>query len=366
MMHTEPAWPSTEEMRARIADLAATTPRVIANADVAPLPPVPVTTDDRSKNELRPEHFSEMVGQDDAVALVSRFIETCKRKDQTLDNVLLVGAGGTGKSTFSHVIAHELDVDVYEAQAPVNQETLLALRQVMNDRDILRVEEIHQQAIMERRGTNAGSQPEGLYALMEDGVLPTSSGLLDFPDITIIGTTTDEGLLPDSFIDRFPIRPHLVPYDKTALAGMARWNGDKLGVVVTPTAADLFAGASRGVPRQVNNYVRNAAMLSDSVVGEKEAREVIVGLNHCTLDGLSLDMQRMLIFLFTKGRHETAKGDVSYRASVNTIATAIGKSRDSKAIALRVEPYLIQQGYIQIGQGRMLTDAGVERAKELL
>lgn len=365
-MRTEPAWPNTDEMRARLAELRATEPPAPPTGPPPPAPPEPVATGDRSKNVLRPERLSEIVGQDEAVALVKRFIETCQRKDLTLDNVLLVGAGGTGKSTFSHVIACEMGVNVYEAQAPVNADTLLALRQVMEDRDILRVEEIHLQALSERRGKTAGSQPEGLYALMEDGVLPTAAGLLDFPDITIIGTTTDEGLLPDSFIDRFPIEPHLVPYDETALAGMARWNGDKLGVVVTPTAADMFARASRGVPRQVNNFVKNAASLNDDVVGTEEAREVIVSLNHCTLDGLTIDMQRMLTFLYTMGRHENAKGDVVYRASVNTIATAIGKSRDSKAISLRVEPYLIAQGYIQIGQGRVLTEAGIERAKELL
>ncbi len=328
-------------------------------------PPQPVSTDDRSKNELRPNTLDEVVGQDAAVSLVRRFVESAKKRGKALDNVLLVGAGGTGKSTFSHVIGQEMGVNVYEAQAPVDQETLHQLRDVMRDGDILRVEEIHLQALSERRGKTAGNQPEGLYALMEDGVLPTTAGLLDFPDITIIGTTTDEGLLPDSFIDRFPISPHLVPYDLDALATMARWNGDKLGIVVTPTAAAMFAAASRGVPRQINNFVKNAAALNEGAVGGDEAREVIVTLNHCTLDGLSLDMQRMLIFLYTKGKHTNSRGDTTYRASVNTIATAIGKSRDSKAIALRVEPFLIEQGYIQIGQGRVLTDAGIERAKEL-
>lgn len=363
-METRPAWPSTDELRARIADLQATAPPVGLPQYVEP--PQPASTEDRSKNLLRPSTFAEIIGQDDAVRMVKRVVESCKERGQRLDHVLNVGPAGTGKSTFSHVIAHELDVDVYEVEAPVSHETLLELRNVMRDRDILRVEEIHQQAIMERRGKASGSQPEVLYALMEDGVIPAGAGLLDFPDITIIGTTTDEGLLPEPFLDRFPLRPRLERYDETALAKMARWNGDKLGLVVVPTAAELFAGACRGTPRIVNNYVKNAASLTSDVIDMEVAEEVLFDLNGVTRDGLTTDMQRMLVFLYTKGRHETAKGDVAYRASVNTIATAIGKSRDSKAIALRVEPFLIQMGFIQIGQGRMLTEAGIERAKELL
>lgn len=362
-VHTHSAGPDPTQLRQRVEDLRALSmPEVSGTASAAPRP---VSTDDRTKNVLRPESFSEVIGQDSAVAMMQRVVETCKRREKPLDHVLLVGSAGTGKSTFSHVIAHELDAEVYEVEAPVSRDTLLELRLTMEDGDILRIEEIHQQGVMERRGLSGSTQPEVLYAIMEDGVMPAGSGLLDFPDITIIGTTTDEGLLPDPFLARFPLRPRLEPYDETALARMARWNGDKLGLVVTPTAAEMFAGAARGTPRQVNNYVKNGAMLADDVVDDNTAREVLHDLNGVTEDGLTLDMQNMLIFLYTKGRHESAKGDVSYRASVNTIATGIGKSRDSKAIALRVEPFLIQKGYIQIGQGRVLTEAGIERAKEL-
>lgn len=356
-----PAPPDPDALRARVEDLRALS---LPEVTTTGAPPQPVSTSDRSKNVLRPESFADVIGQDAAVSMMSRVVETCKRRGRALDHVLLVGSAGTGKSTFSHVIAHELDAEVYEVEAPISRDMLLELRLVMNEGDILRIEEIHQQGVMERRGISGSTQPEVLYAIMEDGVMPAGSGLLDFPDITIIGTTTDEGLLPDPFLARFPLRPRLEPYKVDALADMARWNGDKLGLVVTPTAAGMFAGAARGVPRQVNNYVKNGGMLADDVVDDIVAAEVLHDLNGVTDDGLTLDMQNMLIFLYTKSRRETAKG-VSYRASVNTIATGIGKSRDSKAIALRVEPYLIQKGYIQIGQGRVLTDAGIERAKEL-
>lgn len=361
-IHTRPAL-SVFEMQQRLATIDYSK----VNSDPASdrRPPRPASTEDRSKNPLRPETFDEVIGQDAAVSMMRRVVAACERREQPLDHTLLVGSAGTGKSTFSHVIAHELGVEVYEVEAPVDRDTLLELREVMRDRDILRIEEIHQQAIMERRGRSAATQPEVLYAIMEDRVMPTGAGLLDFPEITIIGTTTDEGMLPDPFLARFPIRPLLEPYGPEALTRMARWNGDKLGVVVIPTAAQMFARAARGTPRQVNNYVKNAALLAEDVIDADVAREVLHEMNGVTDDGLTVDMQRMLTFLYTRGKHVTSSG-VTYRASVNTIATAIGKSRDSKAISLRVEPYLIEQGYIQIGQGRILTEAGIERAQELI
>jgi len=331
-----------------------------------PQRPQPTNSTDRSRNPLRPTLFDEVIGQARAVALMRRVVSAAISRRQSLDHVLLVGPSGTGKSTFSHVIANELGVDCYEAEAPVSHDTLLQLREVMQDGDILRIEEIHQQAVMERRGRNAGTEPEVLYAVLEDRVIPSSTGVLPFPAITVIGTTTDEGMLPDPFLNRFPLRPRLETYTDADLGVMAYWNAEQLGLQITVEAAVMFAEASRGVPRQVNNYVKNAAALSGGVIDVNLAAEVLFELNGVTNDGLTPDQQAMLVFLYSKGRRENKAGEVTYQASVNTIATGIGKSRDSKAIALRVEPFLIEKGYVQVGHGgRMLTDAGIERGREL-
>lgn len=332
-------------------------------------PPSPVNTADRTSNPLRPSSFAEMIGQEKAVGMMERVVAAAQRQSQPLDHVLLVGPSGTGKSTFSHVIAAELGVDVYEVEAPVSHETLLQLREVMGDGDLLRIEEIHQQAIMERRGRGAATQPEVLYAVMEDRTLTSGTGILPFPHITIVGTTTDEGMLPDPFLNRFPLRPRLAAYDVGDIAVMAVWNAEQLGLRITVEAASRMAAAARGVPRQINNYLKNASSLvgADGVVSLAVAEEVLFDLNGVTADGLTPDMQAMLTFLYTRAKRTMGDGEVRYQASVNTIATGIGKSRDSKAIALRVEPYLIEQGLIQVGHGgRTLTDQGVERARELL
>jgi Holliday junction DNA helicase RuvB len=329
----------------------------------------PAAAKDRSRNPLRPTRFDEIIGQEKAKRLMRRALESSYERRTSLDHVLLVGPSGTGKSTFAHVIANELgDADIYSVEAPVSTQMLAELRTKMWDGDVLMIEEIHQQAIMERRGRSAATQPEVLYSVMEDGVLQSPTGPLEFRNITVIGTTTDEGMLPDAFINRFPLRPRLVPYTHDELRTIVKANARTLDVEMDEAAVTLFANASRGVPREVNNLVKNAATLCPP--GRRltlAAAHDVLDINGIAHDGLTADMQNTLTFLYTRARRVGGDGEVRYQASVNTIATAIGKSRDSKAVALRVEPYLIEKGFLQVSHaGRILTDAGVARAQELI
>jgi Holliday junction DNA helicase RuvB len=336
-------------------------------AEPATTAPKPVGAADRSRNVLRPTSFDGMTGQDSAKRMLRRVVEQARDTGSALDHVLLVGPSGTGKSTFSHVLACELGVDVYEVEAPVSRDTLLELRTTMKDRDILRIEEIHQQAIMERRGRGAATEPEVLYNVLEDRTIVSGSGVLPFPEVTIVGTTTDEGLLPEPFLNRFPLRPRLERYSEAELKQLVIRNCRTLDLRVTHRGAEMLARAARGVPRQINNYVRNARSLGAEIVDISVAQEVLFDLNGVTEDGLTPDHQAMLTFLLDKGKRTNADGETYYQASVSTIATGIGKSRDVKAIHLRVEPYLIEKGYVQVTHGgRRLTDAGIQRAKELL
>jgi Holliday junction DNA helicase RuvB len=339
----------------------------VPQADVRELP-TPVDFDDRTSNPLRPRTFDEIIGQERAKRLLRRVVDAAKGRGNPLDHLLLVGPSGVGKSTFAHAIANELGVRVYQVEAPISHDTLLDLREVMRDGDVLFIDEVHQQAIMERRGRSSATQPEVLFGVMEDRTIVSGSGVLPFPAITLIGATTDEGMLPDAFVNRFPLRPVLDAYNEDELTQIARINGRVLGVHVNTDAARAFARASRGVPRQINNYVRNAAALTAGHVDLPLAEEVLHEFNRVTDDGLTVDMQRTLTFLFTRGKRvNRSTKDVTYQASIGTIATAIGKSRDSKAVTLRVEPFLIERGYLQVGHGgRVLTPAGVKRAKELL
>lgn len=117
----------------------------------------------------------------------------------------------------------------------------------------------------------------------------------------------------------------------------------------------------------MNRYVKNARSLCGGHVDLDVAIEVVTVLNSTTLDGLDIDMQRMLTFIYQHGRRTKADGSVVYQQSVNSVATALGKSRDTKAVSLYVEPYLIKNGYVSVQpRGRELTPAGITRAQELL
>jgi len=331
--------------------------------------PQPVGEETSSKNRLRPTRFADVVGQNRAKAAMQRVITAALTRNEALDHALLVGPAGTGKTTFANVIANELGRRMFQVAAPVSMETLLALREVMEDRDILFVDEIHMQAVMERRGKEAMSAPEVFLALLEDGVLMTSEGMVSFPAVTVIGATTDPGRLPDPFLDRFPLNPRLEDYSQRELAVIAERNATALGLTLMPGIAELFAGAARFTPRVVNNFLRNAESLAppDNYITPFIATEVLE-MNQTTHDGLTREMQGTLRFLYTRCRRERkGDGEVSYSASINTIATAIGLSRDTKAVQLRVEPYMLKQGLLQVGSGgRSLTPMGVARALELL
>lgn len=332
--------------------------------------PQPIGVDNESKNRLRPRSFSEVVGQDTAKSMMQRVIEAASTRDgAALDHILLIGPAGTGKTTFATVIATERGTNCYQVAAPVPLDTLIELGEVMQDDDILFIDEIHMQAIGERRGKEAVTSPEVFLTLLEDSILMTGHGMVPFPRITIIGATTDPGRLPDPFLDRFPLQPRLTDYSQRELEVIAERNATTLGLTLMPGVSTMFAGAARHTPRLVNNYIRNADSLAppDRYIPEIIADEVL-GMNETTSDGLNREMQGMLTFLYERCRRERqGDGEVTYQASINTIATAIGLSRDTKAVQLRVEPFLIREGYIQVGHGgRSLTPMGLARALELL
>ena len=325
----------------------------------------PLTFDERSANELRPSTFDDMVGQDRLRKLLSRIVMNCKTTGRPLDHMLLAGQSGTGKTTLAQVTAHELGATVYQTKAPVTHAVLEAAQRQLRDGDVLIVDEIHQQVVGDRRGVTQAADPEDFYHVMEDRRLPVDGGMIDFPAITLFGCTTDEGLLPEAFLARFPLKLTLDPYTSTDMAVLAVANADQLGVQMTVDAAAMFGLAARRNPRQVNTYMRNAIALGHDLIDVPQAREVIVELNDNDLDGLTPDMKGMLRCLL-RSRRQNAKGDWVYQASVNTIATALGHSRDTKAVSLFVEPYLISEGYVIVGHGgRQLTDAGVRRAQAL-
>lgn len=326
----------------------------------------PVNISSQSRNVMRPRTLEAVVGQEPAKELLEAAIARTHRTGEPLPHMLMTGPAGTGKTTLSHVVGHELGVNVYQFEAPLSHDTMLELATVMRDGDVLFLDEIHQQALGDRRGRSATLQPEALYGVMEDQTLATATGVLPFPKITMIGATTDPGRLPEAFLSRFPLRPRLIEYTEDDMILMAARNAFAIGLQIRLGAARLLASASRGTPREMNNLITNASLWSEATI-EVEDAEKTLKLSGITKDGLTTDMVELLRFLYTRARRVTQAHGARYQASVNTIATAIGLARDTKAVALHVEPWLIRQGLIQVAHGgRLLTDAGIARAKELV
>ena len=327
----------------------------------------PLSFDDRSANRLRPATFADMIGQDRLKALMARVVANVVASGRPLNHMMITGASGTGKTTIAQVTAHELGRTVYQVKAPVTHAVLHQLQRQCEDRDVVIVDEIHQQVTGDRRGVSQAADPEDFYHIMEDRRLPMEGEMLPFPAVTFVGATTDEGLLPEAFLNRFPLKLTLDPYEWADMGQMAIANAHALGLTITDVAALRLGRASRRIPRQLNTYVRNAEdiMAPGDILDGQLADEVIMDLNGCTWDGLTIDMQRMLLCLLNAKRE--SKSGTTYQASVNTIATALGHSRDTKAVSLFVEPYLISEGFVLVGHGgRQLTDAGLTRALELI
>lgn len=319
----------------------------------------------QNPDPLRPLTLAQMVGQDRLKVILGRIVTVARVTRRPLDHMLLVGSAGTGKSTLAQVMAHEMGSRVFMLKAPVAYDVFEELQRVAVDGDVVWIDEIHLQVSGDRRGITQAADPELFYHVMEDRRLLTTTGALPFPAVTFIGATTDAGLLPEPFLDRFPLKPQLDEYTEAEMTQLASRSAQALGVGASPEAARVFAHASRGIPRQINTYVKNALSLAASVIDEAMAVEIVVELNSTTLDGLTRDMQRMLKFLLA-AKHETTAGRITYKAGLGSIATAIGKSRDSKAVALYVEPILLKRGLVSVTSGgRELTPAGVKRAEEL-
>lgn len=319
-----------------------------------------------SANELRPRALADVIGQARLKSLLRRLIDAAKSTGRPLDHLLFVGAAGSGKTTLAGVIANEIGTRVFELKAPLSTDVLLALKGSARDRDVVFVDEIHMQVSGDRRGITQACDPESFYLLLEDRLLATPTGPVKFPQVTWIGATTDVGLLPQPLSDRFTLQPRLSAYTTGDLVQIAQANAQALDVRCDESVCAMFAGASRGVPRVVNNYIRAARQLGGESVTNSLAHEVVVDLFSTTLDGLTDSMQTVLTYLYRFCGRER-KGEMVYSASVNNLATAAGHGRDTKAISLLVEPYLLQQGLLQVRPtGRVLTPRGVERAGQLV
>lgn len=301
-------------------------------------------------NTLRPQTLDDFVGQAAARANLKVFIEAAKTRGEALDHVLFVGPPGLGKTTLAQIMAKELGVNFRSTSGPVIAKAgdLAALLTNLEDRDVLFIDEIHR--------LNPAVE-EILYPAMEDfqldliiGEGPAARSVkIDLARFTLVAATTRAGLLTTPLRDRFGIPVRLNFYTVPELEHIVRRGARIMQLGISDDGALEIARRARGTPRIAGRLLRRvrdfALVARADTVDRKIADEALLRLE---VDSIGLDqLDRRYLDMIARN---FGGGPVG----IDTIAAGLSEPRD--AIEDIIEPYLIQQGFIQrTPRGRVLT-----------
>jgi holliday junction DNA helicase RuvB len=299
---------------------------------------------------LRPKLFDEYVGQVKVREQLEIFIGAAKMRSEALDHVLLFGPPGLGKTTLSHIIAHELGVNLRQTSGPVLEKPkdLAALLTNLEKNDVLFIDEIHRLSPVVE---------EILYPALEDyqidimiGEGPAARSIkLDLQPFTLVGATTRAGMLTNPLRDRFGIVSRLEFYTAEELARIVKRSAALLHAPMDEDGGFEIARRSRGTPRIANRLLRRVRDYADV----KGKGTITLDIANLALKMLDVDPQGFDIMdrkLLEAVIHRFDGGPVG----LDNIAASIGEERDT--IEDVIEPYLIQQGFLQrTPRGRIAT-----------
>ena len=326
-------------------DFAPAPVRVITAAPVSP-------QEEAIERALRPKLLQEYVGQAKVREQLEIFIGAARMRQEALDHVLLFGPPGLGKTTLSHIIAQELGVNLRQTSGPVLEKPkdLAALLTNLERNDVLFIDEIHRLSPVVE---------EILYPALEDyqidimiGEGPAARSIkLDLQPFTLVGATTRAGMLTNPLRDRFGIVARLEFYTVEELSLIVRRSAGLLNVPMDPAGGLEIARRSRGTPRISNRLLRRVRDYAD-VKGDGRITE---GIAHKALAMLDVDPQGFDVMdrkLLEAVIHKFDGGPVG----LDNIAASIGE--EPGTIEDVIEPYLIQQGFLQrTPRGRVATMA---------
>jgi Holliday junction DNA helicase RuvB len=317
--------------------------RIVSAASTSP-------TEDVVERALRPRTLADYVGQRKIREQLEIFIAAARGRGEALDHLLLFGPPGLGKTTLAHIVAAEMGVKLRQTSGPVIERPgdLAAILTSLERNDVLFIDEIHRLSPVVE---------EILYPALEDyqidimiGEGPAARSIkLDLQPFTLVGATTRAGMLTNPLRDRFGIVSRLEFYDVDELTLIVSRSALLLGATITAEGAGEIARRSRGTPRIANRLLRRVRDYAEvKAGGQIDAPIADAALKMLDVDSLGFDlMDRKLLRAMIE---RFGGGPVG----LDNIAAAIGEERDTIEDVL--EPYLIQQGFIQrTPRGRVAT-----------
>lgn len=321
------------------------------NEDVDITSPEATNSEELIERGLRPLNLDEFIGQDQAKENLKVFIQAAKNRKSALDHVLLYGPPGLGKTSLAQIIAKEMAVNFKTTSGPLLSKAadLASIITNLQEGDVFFIDEIHRLS---------AAVEEVLYSAMEDykldlviGEGPSARSVsIDLAKFTLVGATTRIGLLTKPLRERFGIPLRLNFYTVADLKSILSRGAKKFDISIDDSGAEEIAKRSRGTPRVGLRLLKRVIDFAQCDKKSNITKEIAsYALEKLEVDQYGLDGNDYRYLQFIAEKYNGGP------VGIETISAGLSEHKDS--IEETIEPYLIQQGFLQrTARGRVLTD----------